>query len=68
MSARVRRIGNSLGLVIPKDEAARQGLVEGDIVSLEVVKKTNLGDLFGAFKFSKTAQELKDEARKGWGE
>ena len=64
----MRRIGNSLGLVIPKDEAARHGLVEGDIVDLEVKKRTNLGELFGAFKFSKTAQELKDEARKGWGD
>jgi len=63
----VRRIGNSLGLIIPSDEIERHKIREGDIVELEVEKRVNLKEVFGSLKFSKTSQELKDEARRDWG-
>ena len=65
--ATVRRFGNSLGVVIPTDEAERQGIAAGDEVELEVERKVNLKELFGSLKFSKTAQEMKDEDREAWG-
>ena len=65
--AKVRRIGNSLGVIIQAEEAKRQGLSEGDEVLLEVERNVSPKDLFGKFRFSKTTQELKDEAREGWG-
>jgi len=67
VSARVRRIGGSLGVIIQADEAKQRGLAEGDVVELEIERKTNPRALFGKFTFSKTTQELKDEARAGWG-
>ena len=64
---RVTRIGDSLGIVIPK-EVKRHGLKEGDAVDLDVEKRVNLQKLFGSVKFSKAAQDLKNEARRGWGD
>jgi antitoxin component of MazEF toxin-antitoxin module len=61
-------MGNSLGLIIPSAEAARQGLTEGDSVEIEIQNRASLRELFGSMRFSRTSQEIKDEARKGWGE
>jgi antitoxin component of MazEF toxin-antitoxin module len=60
-------MGNSLGLVIPKKEVERHKIAEGDVVELEVEKKANIRELFGTLKFREETQELKEEARKGWG-
>ncbi|HUY75886.1 MAG TPA: AbrB/MazE/SpoVT family DNA-binding domain-containing protein [Ktedonobacterales bacterium] len=35
---RVRRVGNSFVVTIPKEEMERQGLAEGDEIALEVRK------------------------------
>ena len=67
VTARVRRLGNSLGVIIQADEAKKHGLAEGDVVELEIERKLDPGRLFGKYTFSKTTQELKDEARAGWG-
>ncbi len=66
--AKVRRIGNSLGVIIPSEEAESNGLAEGDSVEIEVRRRANLKELFGSAKFTRSAQQIKDEARKGWGE
>ncbi len=66
--AKIRRIGNSLGVVIPKEEAKLHDLREGDLVEIEIERNTGLDRLFGLFAFSKTTQELKDEMRSDWGE
>ncbi|MBI2936912.1 MAG: AbrB/MazE/SpoVT family DNA-binding domain-containing protein [Thaumarchaeota archaeon] len=65
---RVRRVGNSLGVVIPKDEAERHNLAEGDLVELEVERRINLEEMFGSLKFSKSTQQMKEESRAGWGD
>ncbi len=64
---KVRRIGNSLGVVIPKEEAKSHDLREGDLVEIEIERNAGLDLLFGSFTFSKTTQELKDEMRSDWG-
>ena len=66
VTAVVRRFGNSLGVVIPSEEASKSGLKPGDSVELEIMRRVNLRDLFGSMKFSKTAQQIKDEDREGW--
>ena len=68
VTTRVRRVGNSLSILIPADEAKAQKLAEGDVVEIEIEKKANIKDLFGSVKFSTSAQELKDEDRKAWGD
>ena len=68
---KVRKWGNSLGVVLPKDFVKEQKLEEGDEVIVSRKKQVDLKPLFGLLKGSKikmTAQEFKDEARKGWGD
>jgi antitoxin component of MazEF toxin-antitoxin module len=50
LKLRVRRIGNSLGVLLPKDEVVRQGLREGDEVVVEVRKSRALLDVWGALR------------------
>jgi putative addiction module antidote len=38
LTQKIRRVGNSLVVTIPKEEAERQGLHEGDLVGIEVRK------------------------------
>lgn len=64
----VRKIGNSLGLIIPAEEVQNHKIREGDVVELEVEKRVNLKDMFGSLKLSRTSQELKDETRRDWGD
>lgn len=66
--SRVRRVGNSLTVVIPSEEAKAQKITEGDVVQIEIHRRVNIKDLFGTVKFSKSSQEMKREDRKGWGD
>ncbi|MHB2036794.1 MAG: AbrB/MazE/SpoVT family DNA-binding domain-containing protein [Nitrososphaerales archaeon] len=66
ISAKVRRVGNSLGVVIPSEEAKAYKINEGDVVEIEIQKKVNLQDLFGSLKPRKSSQKAKDEARSDW--
>ncbi|MDG6982780.1 MAG: AbrB/MazE/SpoVT family DNA-binding domain-containing protein [Nitrososphaerota archaeon] len=68
VTAKVRRIGNSLGVYIPAKEAAASRIGEGDTVEMEITGRSSAAELFGSAKFSRSAQELKDEARAGRGE
>lgn len=68
VTARVRRVGNSLSIVIPADKAKVGKIAEGDIVQVEIQKKVNIQELFGSLKTRKDSQTAKDEAKSGWGE
>lgn len=68
VTAKVRRVGNSLSVVIPAEAARAESITEGDIVQIEVQKKVKVEDLFGSLKSRKSSQKAKDEARTGWGE
>lgn len=62
----VRRIGNSLGVIIPKDEADRKGLTEGDEVDLDVRKALTLEDVRGMFRDSElSVDEINDLVDEG---
>lgn len=62
----VRKLGNSIGVLFSRDFVREKNLVPNEKVSIDVFKKTDLRDVFGTLKTNKTAQELKDLARKGW--
>jgi antitoxin component of MazEF toxin-antitoxin module len=68
VTSRVRRVGNSLTIVIPAEEAKAQKISEGDIIEVDIQRKVNIKDVFGSVKFSKSAQEMKHEHPKGWGD
>ena len=61
-----RKWGNSLGITIPKDVAEKEGVSEGRPIIITLNTKPNLRSIFGTFKFSKTAQQMKDEEREAW--
>ena len=64
----VKKIGNSLGIIIPNDIVNEKSLKPHSKVSIEIVKKADLRDMFGILKgkTNMTAQEFKDLAREGW--
>lgn len=68
MKAKVRKWGNSLGIVVPKEVAETEGLRAGDEVLAEIRKLSNVGEIFGSLSgWKRDTQLIKDEARKGWG-
>lgn len=65
--ATARRWGNSIGVIIPKDIAEKQGIEEGEEVILEIKRKRLAKEFFGMLSgWKKSPQQLKDEARAGW--
>lgn len=62
----VRPWGSSLGIIIPSEVVKEEGLKPKQEIIIEI-KKADLSKLFGLAKFKKSAQKIKDEMRKGWG-
>ena len=61
----MRKWGNSLGVVIPREEALKEGLHENDEVEIVIRKGVDIRQLFGKYKF-RDLQSLKEELREGW--
>ena len=58
IAAKTRKWGNSLGIIIPKEEVENLNLKENQIVILEITKKENpLKELFGFGKDDKITKE-----------
>jgi len=68
VTAKVRRVGNSLSIIIPAEKAKAEEIAEGDIVQIDIQKKVRIEDLFGSLKSRKSSQKAKDEAKAGWDE
>ena len=67
VKTRLRRWGNSFGIVIPKDIVIKEGFKANDQVIVKIEKKQTLEDFFGKGEGKiKDAQKAKDEARKLW--
>ncbi len=61
-----REWGNSLGITLPKDVVKKEKIRKGDKLVINIRKKRDLTSLRGLFKFRRSAQQIKDEMRKGW--
>ena len=69
VKAITRKWGNSIAVVIPREIVDRQRIGEDEEIIITVQKKRpKAGVLFGFLKGKSkmTAQEMKDEARRGW--
>lgn len=56
----VKKFGNSLGLIIPRDIVRIENIKEGDKINFEIVKEKRLGG-FGMFKGMKSfKREIED--------
>lgn len=66
IEVRVKRWGNSFGIILPKEEMDRQRVKENDKILIEVVKPADLSHIFGSLKRKISGQQFKDLAREGW--
>ena len=66
LKTKVKPWGNSLGLVLPKGIAIKEGIKPRDEVIVIITKKETLEDFFGKFKGKVDTQKMKDESRKMW--
>jgi antitoxin component of MazEF toxin-antitoxin module len=64
IQTKLKKWGNSLGVVIPIEFLKKRNLTEGQEVIIEIEKKDLLSDLFGSLKKWKAdSQKIKDEIR-----
>jgi antitoxin component of MazEF toxin-antitoxin module len=63
--SKLKRWGNSYGVVVPKEVVEKEGLKEGELVEISVRKAADVGLLFGKYPF-KDLQAQKDAMKKGW--
>ena len=61
-----RRIGGSIGVILPRDFVNKEGIKESQTIRLELKKQIKVKDVFGLLELKTPTQKLKDEARKGW--
>ena len=61
----IKRWGNSLGIILPKNEIEKQHLRTNDKILVEIVKEANLSEAFGSLKSKISGQNFKDIVRKG---
>ena len=62
----LKRWGNSLAIIVPREMVKEKSLSENDRVKIEIFKEADFSDVFGTLKTKISGQEFKDEARKGW--
>jgi len=65
IKSKVRKWGNSFGVIIPKDLADKENLKEGEDVEISIRRVSDIRALRGKFRI-KDLQRAKDEMRKGW--
>lgn len=63
--SKLRRWGNSYGVVIPKDIIEKEGLKKGEDVEISVRRVSDIRRLFGKYTFN-DLQTQKEKMRKGW--
>jgi len=63
--ARLKKWGNSLGVVIPKEAAERDGFRVGEEVEIRLTKLSDITELKGKYPIE-DLQAAKEEMRKGW--
>jgi len=61
-----RKWGDSIAVIIPKEAVKSEKISVNQKLRLTIENETDLTDLFGKLKTNKTAQQLKNESRKGW--
>lgn len=68
IKTKAKKWGSSIGIILPKSVIEARKIRENDDIIVEIKKPLITKDLFGRYPRTsgKTAQELKDEARKGW--
>lgn len=68
LETKVKRWGDSLAIIIPKQVAQEGKIKVDDTIHVTIEQGKDFSDVFGILKnkIKKTPQQLKDEAKKGW--
>ncbi len=66
MVVTARKWGNSVGVTISQEVVEREKIKPSDQLVISVRKVTPFQKLFGTWKTKKSAQQIKDELKKGW--
>ena len=61
-----KKWGDSLAIIIPKKVVNAEHIKMHQKLILSIKRTADLSDLFGAFKTTKTAQQIKNENKEGW--
>ncbi len=63
---KLRKWGNSIGLIIPKEDAKREGLRDDESVRAVIIPKKSLKvkDIFGKLKLKRSTEEIMRETDK----
>jgi antitoxin component of MazEF toxin-antitoxin module len=65
LTTKIRKWGNSYGIIIPHEILRRKNIREGEVVDAILLKKGNvLRETFGTHKFSKSVKQLMKETDK----
>lgn len=65
IQTKVRKWGNSYGIVIPSESLKEKNLKDGEEVLVEIEKKSSVKEIYGSLKYWKiNSQKFKDEIRK----
>lgn len=62
----VKKIGNSLGVLFPKEFVKEKHIKPKEKIQIEVVKKADLTHLFGSIKRKVSDKEFKELVKAGW--
>ena len=67
IETKLKKWGNSIGIVVPSEVLRDKNLKEGEKVIVDINKKDKMKEIFGSLKNLKiNSQEMKDELRKEW--
>lgn len=61
----VKKWGNSLAAILPKDLVEKEHLKENEKIRLLIVRPADLSDIFGTLKRKMSGQEFKNFIREG---
>jgi len=65
--AKVKRWGNSLGLIVPAGVVKSQGIRDGDVIEVEIRRRSpSLEELGGTVEFKTDLGTLLREVEEGW--
>lgn len=67
VECKTRKIGGSVGIILPKDVVKKEGIKPNQIIKIEIKTRPKAKEIWGLFpNWKPDTQKLKDEARKGW--
>lgn len=61
-----RKIGGSIGIIIPKDVVAKENIRVHEKIIVEFKKLPVVGDFFGLAAWKRSTEEIMRDVKRGW--